>query len=65
MPAGHRAVLWDRARGVLNNRVNTEGLQFLIPFFQWPVLYNVRITPKKMETETGTKGKKGQIRLPG
>jgi len=55
VPAGHRAILWDRGRGILRDSVNGEGLQFLIPFWQRPVLYNVRVTPKKMETETGTK----------
>jgi len=55
VPAGHRAILWDRGRGILRHSVNGEGLQFLIPFWQRPVLYNVRVTPKKMETETGTK----------
>jgi len=57
VPAGHRAILWDRGRGLLldSKHVYGEGLRFLIPFWQRPVLYNVRITPKTIETETGTK----------
>jgi len=55
VPAGHRAILFDRGRGIKTDTVKGEGLHALIPFWQWPVFYDIRITPKKMETETGTK----------
>jgi len=55
VPAGHRAVIFDRGQGIKTDIGSSEGIHFLIPFWQWPVFYDVRITPKKMETETGTK----------
>uniref|UniRef100_A0A6B2LDF9 Prohibitin n=1 Tax=Arcella intermedia TaxID=1963864 RepID=A0A6B2LDF9_9EUKA len=55
VPAGQRAVIFDRWYGIKPNYVAGEGLHLKIPFWQWPHLFNVRITPKKIETETGTK----------
>jgi len=57
VPAGHRSIIFDRKQGIKTDprSIGSEGVHFLIPFWQWPFLYDVRITPKKMETETGTK----------
>jgi len=55
VPAGHRAIIFDRWYGIKNNVVSKEGFHLCIPFWQWPVFYDVRITPKVIETETGTK----------
>jgi len=55
VPAGQRAIIFDRYYGIKPNVVSKEGFHLCIPFWQWPVFYDVRITPKKIETETGTK----------
>jgi len=55
VPAGQRAIIFDRWYGIKHNVVSREGLHLCIPFWQWPVFYDIRITPKKIETETGTK----------
>jgi len=55
VPAGQRGIIFDRGQGTKTNIVSKEGFHFCIPFWQYPVFYDVRITPKKIETETGTK----------
>jgi len=47
--------LWDRWYGTKLNYVAKEGFHFRIPFWQNPVLYDIRITPQPIYTETGTK----------
>lgn len=37
------------------DKVKGEGLNFVIPFWQWPLLFDVRTTPKTIKTETPTK----------
>lgn len=56
VPAGHRAVIFSRGGGIKLNTVKTEGLNFVVPYWQWPHLFDVRITPQKITTNTPTKG---------
>ncbi|KAJ3044384.1 Prohibitin-1, subunit of the prohibitin complex (Phb1p-Phb2p) [Rhizophlyctis rosea] len=51
---GHRAVLFDRLRGVLPNVVG-EGTHFLVPWLQKPIIYDVRDKPRNISTTTGSK----------
>jgi len=51
---GHRVVMFDRFNGVLD-KTTSEGTHFLIPWVQTPHLYDVRIMPRTIETQTGTK----------
>lgn len=51
---GHRAVIWDRFRGVLPT-VKGEGLNFKIPGVQKPFIYEVRTRPVEIRTDTGTR----------
>jgi prohibitin 1 len=51
---GHRAVLWDRFRGVLPD-VKGEGMHFKIPFIQKPTYYEIRTRWKYIDSDTGTK----------
>jgi regulator of protease activity HflC (stomatin/prohibitin superfamily) len=37
------------------DKVKSEGLNFVIPFWQWPLFFDVRTTPKTIKTETPTK----------
>lgn len=51
---GHRAVLFDRFRGVLDESVG-EGTHFLIPLLQKPFIFEVRTKARSISTVTGTK----------
>ncbi|KAJ3107012.1 Prohibitin-1, subunit of the prohibitin complex (Phb1p-Phb2p) [Phlyctochytrium planicorne] len=51
---GHRAVLFDRARGVLPDSIG-EGTHFLIPWWQRVVTFDVRTRPRNISTTTGSK----------
>jgi prohibitin 1 len=53
---GHRAVIWDRLAGVKEGVVKDEGSFLLIPFWQRGIIFDVRTTPKLIDTETGSKG---------
>ncbi|AMD18637.1 HBL265Wp [Eremothecium sinecaudum] len=50
---GHRAVLYSRLTGVKQNVLN-EGTHFAIPWFQTPILYDVRSKPRNIASLTGT-----------
>jgi len=51
---GHRAVMFDKFRGVLQDVVG-EGTHFMIPWVQQPVLFDIRARPKNVPTVTGSK----------
>jgi prohibitin 2 len=51
---GHRAVIFNRIVGV-KNQIKSEGTHFRIPWFEWPIIYDVRARPRKIEGLTGSK----------
>jgi len=51
---GHRAILFSRISGVMDD-VLTEGLHFRVPWFQYPIIYDVRTKPHRITSLTGTK----------
>jgi prohibitin 1 len=51
---GERAVMWTMFGGV-QERTYGEGTHFLIPYFYRPHIYNVRLRPLLIQTNTGTK----------
>jgi len=51
---GHRAVMFDRFRGILP-AVSGEGTHFMIPWVQRPIIYDIRARPKNVPTITGSK----------
>jgi len=51
---GSRAVMFDRLRGVQRG-VTGEGTHFLIPWLQTPHIFDVRIRPRNISSNTGTK----------
>ena len=53
---GHRAVIFDRFRGVLPN-VSGEGTHFIIPWVQRPIVFDIRSRPRNVPVTTGSKGK--------
>merc|ERR1711971_179775 len=51
---GHRAVIFDRFRGILPE-VTGEGTHFMVPWVQRPIIYDIRARPKNVPTITGSK----------
>ncbi|CAH8679018.1 unnamed protein product [Schistosoma rodhaini] len=51
---GHRAIMFSRIGGV-QNEIYTEGLHFRIPWFQYPIIYDIRSRPRKITSPTGSK----------
>ena len=51
---GHRAVMYHRFGGV-QQRVRGEGTHLVLPWFQRPVLYDVRAKPRMIQSLTGSK----------
>lgn len=51
---GHRAIIFSRLSGV-QKEVYAEGLHFRLPWFQYPVIYDIRSRPRKISSPTGSK----------
>lgn len=51
---GHRAVIFNRIGGTQPD-VYAEGLHFRIPWFQYPIIYDIRARPRKISSPTGSK----------
>ncbi|XP_018043762.1 PREDICTED: prohibitin-2 isoform X2 [Atta colombica] len=52
--AGHRAIIFSRLGGIQKD-ILTEGLHFRIPWFQYPIIYDIRSRPRKLSSPTGSK----------
>jgi prohibitin 2 len=52
---GHRAIKYKRVSGV-NRYIYGEGTHFNIPWFETPIIYDVRARPRNIASLTGTKG---------
>lgn len=52
---GHRAIIFSRITGV-GDVVYREGLHFRIPWFQYPIVYDIRARPNQISSLTGSKG---------
>lgn len=52
---GHRAVMFNRVSGV-KNEVLGEGLHFKVPWFEWPLNFDIRTRPRELNhTLAGTR----------
>lgn len=51
---GHRAIIFNRIGGV-QNEIYPEGMHFRIPWFQYPIIYDIRSRPRKISSPTGSK----------
>ncbi|ODV85325.1 hypothetical protein CANARDRAFT_7971 [[Candida] arabinofermentans NRRL YB-2248] len=51
---GQRAVIFDRFSGI-KSQVVGEGLNFVIPWLQKPIIFDVRTKPRTITTTTGSK----------
>ncbi|GAY64898.1 hypothetical protein CUMW_237090 [Citrus unshiu] len=50
---GHRAIMFNRIVGV-KDKVYPEGTHLMIPWFERPVIYDVRARPNLVESTTGS-----------
>jgi len=51
---GHRAVVFNRLQGV-KRAVYGEGTHLVVPWFEWPVIFDIRTRPKELPSLTGTR----------
>eukprot|EP00276_Gloeochaete_wittrockiana_P014709 CAMPEP_0184343960 /NCGR_PEP_ID=MMETSP1089-20130417/12479_1 /TAXON_ID=38269 ORGANISM="Gloeochaete wittrockiana, Strain SAG46.84" /NCGR_SAMPLE_ID=MMETSP1089 /ASSEMBLY_ACC=CAM_ASM_000445 /LENGTH=276 /DNA_ID=CAMNT_0026673535 /DNA_START=27 /DNA_END=857 /DNA_ORIENTATION=+ len=51
---GERALIFDRTVGI-KEVVRGEGTHFLVPWFQKPIIVDVKTTPKSLTSDTGSK----------
>jgi len=51
---GHRAIMFNRLAG-MKKETYGEGLNFNIPWFERPVIYDIRTRPCNLQTLTGSK----------
>jgi len=51
---GRRAVMFNRIGGV-QKEVYAEGLHFKFPWFQYPIIYDIRAQPRTTTSPTGSK----------
>ncbi|TGZ71026.1 hypothetical protein CRM22_002868 [Opisthorchis felineus] len=51
---GHRGIIFSRIGGVQED-IYPEGLHFRIPWFQYPIIYDIRSKPRKITSPTGSK----------
>lgn len=51
---GHRAIVFNRLTG-MKETVYGEGLNFNIPWFEHPIIYDIRTRPVNLQTLTGSK----------
>uniref|UniRef100_A0A8D0E1G1 Prohibitin n=2 Tax=Salvator merianae TaxID=96440 RepID=A0A8D0E1G1_SALMN len=52
---GQRAIFFNRIGGVQQDTILSEGLHFRIPWFQYPIIYDIRARPRKISSPTGSK----------
>jgi prohibitin 2 len=51
---GERAIVFNRIVGVKSN-VYSEGTHIVIPWFEWPVIFDVRTRPRSIKSQSGTR----------
>jgi len=52
---GHIGLVYNRIGGLDEHKVCHEGLNFIIPWFQRPIIYNVRTRPQLVNSQSGSK----------
>ena len=51
---GERAIVFNRLSGV-KNAVYGEGTHIVTPWFEWPIIFDVRTRPRAIKSQTGTR----------
>ena len=54
MEGGHRAIVFNRVVGV-KERVYEEGTHLMVPWFDRPVIYDVRARPNVIQSQSGSR----------
>ena len=54
---GHQGIVYSRFSGLNKSRRLTEGMNFLLPYFERTVIYDTRARPQQITTQSGSKGK--------
>lgn len=52
---GHRGIVYNRFGGLDDKHHLKEGLNFVIPWFQRPIVYDIRTRPQPIDTTSGSK----------
>jgi len=52
---GERALIFDKTRNGTREFIVGPGTHFLIPFLQYPIIFDTRTTPFNIKAETGSK----------
>ena len=52
---GEKAIIFSRLWGV-KEKIYSEGTHILVPWFEWPIIMDVRTRPRAMKSVTGTRG---------
>ncbi|KAJ7600740.1 band 7 family-domain-containing protein [Mycena floridula] len=58
---GHRAIKYTRIKGIADE-VYSEGTHLMLPWFEKPIVFDIRAKPRNIASLTGTKG---QFRFTG
>jgi len=54
VPAGHKAVIFNRLVGV-KDEVESEGIHLMVPWFDVPMIFDIKTLPMNIQTLTGSK----------
>lgn len=52
---GHRAIMFNRVGGISPDIIYSEGLHLRVPWFQYPIIYDIRAKPRLIKSPTGSK----------
>jgi len=52
---GHKGVVYNRIGGLDENHILKEGLNIVVPWFQRPVVFDIRTRPQPIDTTSGSK----------
>ena len=53
---GHAGIIYNRFGGLDEKTVLSEGLNFVLPWFQRAITYDIRTRPQPIDTHSGSKG---------
>jgi prohibitin 2 len=53
---GHRGIIYNRIGGLDDKHHLKEGLNFVVPWFQRPIVFDIRTRPQPIDTTSGSKG---------
>ena len=53
---GHKGVVYNRFNGLDDKHHLNEGINFVLPWFQRPIVFDVRTRPQPIDTTSGSKG---------